>query len=200
MKAPALAALVRILTGVSIRWVHCRPEARQRVYFANHTSHLDTLVLWAALPEEIRDLTRPVAARDYWEVGRVRHFLATRVFHAVSIERANVTKHNNPLDLVLGAMGDRYSVILFPEGGRNEGPDVGEFKCGLYHLSRARPDLELVPVHIENLNRILPKGEFLPVPLLSSITFGPPIRLMENEPKTVFLQRAHEAVCSLKGW
>jgi 1-acyl-sn-glycerol-3-phosphate acyltransferase len=200
MKAPALAALVRILTGVSIRWVHCQPDARQRVYFANHTSHLDTLVLWAALPEEIRDLTRPVAARDYWEVGRVRRYLATKVFHAVSIERANVTKHNNPLGLVLGAMGDRYSVILFPEGGRNEGPDVGEFKCGLYHLSRTRPDLELVPVHIENLNRILPKGEFLPVPLLSSITFGPPIRLMENEPKAEFLQRAREAVCSLKRW
>ena len=114
MKAPALAALVRILTGGSIRWVNCQPDARQRVYFANHTSHLDTLVLWAALPEEIRDLTRPVAARDYWEVGRVRRYLATKVFRAVSIERAKVTKHNNPLDLVLGAMGDRYSIILFP--------------------------------------------------------------------------------------
>jgi 1-acyl-sn-glycerol-3-phosphate acyltransferase len=200
MKAPVLAALVRILTGVSVRWLNCEPDARQRVYFANHTSHLDTLVLWAALPKEIRDLTRPVAARDYWEAGRLRRHLATKVFHSVLIDRSHVTKHNNPLDLVLGTMGGRHSVILFPEGGRSQGPDVGEFKCGLYHLNRARPNLELVPVYIENLNRILPKGEFLPVPLLSSITFGPPIQLMENEPKAVFLQRAREAVCSLKRW
>jgi len=200
MKTPVLAALVRLLTGASVRWVNCEPDPRQRVYFANHTSHLDTLVLWAALPKEIRDLTRPVAARDYWEVGRVRRYLARKVFHSVLIDRFHVTKHNNPLDLVLGAMGDRNSVILFPEGGRNPGPDVGEFKCGLYHVSKAKPNLELVPVYIENLNRILPKGEFLPVPLMSSITFGPPIRLMENEPKAVFLQRAREAVCSLKRW
>ena len=200
MKAPVLAVLVRILTGVSIRWVHCQPDARQRVYFANHTSHLDALVLWAALPREIRDLTRPVAARDYWEVGSVRRHLATKVFHSVLIPRSSVKRHDNPLDLVLRGMGDRYSVILFPEGGRSLGPEVGEFKCGLYHLSRTRPDLELVPVHIENLNRILPKGEFLPVPVLSSITFGAPIRLLEKEPKAVFLQRAREAVCSLKRW
>jgi 1-acyl-sn-glycerol-3-phosphate acyltransferase len=198
MKAPAAAALVRILTGASVRWVNCRPDANQRVYFANHTSHLDALVLWAALPKEIRALARPVAARDYWEVGRVRRHLAENTFRAILIPRNHVTKASNPLESILCAMGDRYSIILFPEGGRNPGPEVGEFKCGLYHLGRARPDLELVPVFMENLNRILPKGECLPVPLLSSVTFGPPIRLMENEPKALFLQRARESVCSLK--
>lgn len=198
MKAPILAAAARILTGASIRWVGCEPDTRQRVYFANHTSHLDTLVLWAALPEEIRDLTRPAAARDYWEAGRLRLYLATKVFHAVLIERTNITKGTNPLDLILQAMGDRCSLILFPEGGRNLGPEVGEFKCGLYHLSRTKPDLDLVPVYMENLNRVLPKGEFLPVPLLCRITFGAPLRLRENETKVAFLQRARQAVCALR--
>ncbi len=200
MKSPVLAALVRILTGASVRWVNCAPDPRQRVYFANHTSHLDALVLWAALPGEVRELTRPVAARDYWETGHVRHYLASTAFHAILIERANVTKQSNPLDLILKAIEDRYSAILFPEGGRGQGPDVGEFKCGLYHMRRARPDLEFVPVYIENLNRILPKGEFLPVPVLSSVTFGPPVQFVENEPKPLFLRRAREAVCSLKRW
>lgn len=198
MKAPILAAAARILTGASIRWVGCEPDTRQRVYFANHTSHLDTLVLWAALPEEIRDLTRPAAARDYWEAGRLRLYLATKVFHAVLIERTNITKGTNPLDLILKAMGDRCSLILFPEGGRNLGPEVGEFKCGLYHLSRTKPDLDLVPVYMENLNRVLPKGEFLPVPLLCRITFGAPLRLREHETKVAFLQRARQAVCALR--
>lgn len=198
MKAPFLAEVAKTLTGASVRWVDCRPDTRQRVYFANHTSHLDTLVLWAALPKEIRDLTRPAAARDYWEAGRLRLYLATKVFNAVLIDRAHVTRQNNPLDLVLEAMGARCSLILFPEGTRNPGPEVGEFKCGLYYLGKSRPDLELIPVYIENLNRILPKGEFLPVPLLSCISFGPPIRVMDDEPKSAFLQRARAAVCALR--
>ena len=65
-------------------------------------------------------------------------------------------------------------------------------------LSKKRPDLELVPVYIDNLNRVLPRGEFLPVPLLSCITIGPPIWLEAGEPKTDFLNRAREAVLRLK--
>jgi len=198
MKARLLAITAKILTGSNVRWVNCQPDTCQRVYFANHTSHLDTLVLWAALPAEVRTLTRPVAARDYWKAGKIRFYLATRVFNAVLIEREHVSRQNNPLDVVLEAIGDRYSLILFPEGTRGLGPEVAPFKCGLYHLARARRDLELVPVYLENLNRILPKGEFLPVPLLSSILFGPPIRLMDNEPKAAFLERARQTLCSSK--
>lgn len=198
MKAPLLATAVKMLTGVSVRWVECTPEPRQRVYFANHTSHLDTLVIWSALPSEVRDLTRPAAAKDYWGTGKLRLYLATKVLNAVLIERKNVSRRNNPLDIVLEAIGERFSLILFPEGTRGTGAEIGPFKSGLYHLSRNRPDLELVPVYIENLNRILPKGEILPVPLLCSVTFGPPIRVMDNESKAAFLERAREAMCSLR--
>ncbi|HET8563819.1 MAG TPA: lysophospholipid acyltransferase family protein [Candidatus Binatia bacterium] len=193
-----LAAATRLLTGVNVRWVNCQPNTRQRVYFANHTSNLDTLVLWAALPMDVRMLTRPAAARDYWEAGKLRRYLATKVFDAVLIERVRVNKHNNPVGVIMEVIGNRHSLILFPEGKRNPGPDVGEFKSGLYHISKNRPDLELVPVYIENLNRILPRGEFLPVRLLSSISFGTPIKASEGEGKAGFLRRARDAVCRLK--
>lgn len=198
MKAPLLATAARVFAGSSARWVNCQPDTRQRVYFANHTSHLDTLVVWAALPAEVRALTRPVAARDYWEAGKIRFYLATRVFNAALIDREHVSRKNNPLDVLLKAMGESHSLILFPEGTRSSGLEVGPFKCGLYHLARSRPDLELVPVYIENLNRILPKGEVIPVPLLSTVLFGRPIGVMENEPKAGFLERARQALCSLK--
>lgn len=188
-----------MLTGVTTRWLNCQPESRQRVYFANHTSHLDTLVLWAALPPEIRDLTRPAAAKDYWGRNKFLFYLAAKVFRAVLIKRENVSRDNNPLDLILEAIGERYSLIIFPEGTRHPGPDVGKFKSGLYHLGKRKPGLELVPVYIENLNRILPKGEFIPLPLLTCITFGPPLQVQEKETKECFLARAHEAVVSLKG-
>jgi 1-acyl-sn-glycerol-3-phosphate acyltransferase len=197
LTAPLLAFTARVLSGASVRWLDCSPDTCQRIYFANHTSHLDAIVLWSCLPAELRAVTRPVAARDYWTKGRVRPFLAS-IFNAILIDRENIKVHQSPVDMMLREVGDKYSIIVFPEGGRNVETEIGEFKSGLYYLAKKRPDLELVPVHIDNLNRVLPRGEFLPVPLLSCITFGPPIYLEKGEPKQKFLERARDAVRRLK--
>lgn len=193
-----LGALARLISGASIRWIDCQPDTCQRVYFANHTSHLDPLVLWASLPAEVRNLTKPVAAKDYWEKGYVRRWLSTKIFDALLIDRKEIKVHQSPVDLMLKAIGDQYSLIVFPEGTRNTGPDIAEFKSGLYYLAKKRPDLELVPVHIDNMNRVLPRGEYLPVPLLSCITFGSPMWLENGESKVAFLTRARNAVRRLK--
>jgi 1-acyl-sn-glycerol-3-phosphate acyltransferase len=193
-----LALIARILSGASVRWIDCQPDTCQRVYFANHTSHLDAIVLWSSLPPSVRNHTRPVAAKDYWTKGKVRRYMATQVFNALLIDRTEIKVHQSPVDLMLKEMGQRFSLIVFPEGGRTSGPDVGEFKSGLYYLCKKRPELELIPVYIDNMNRILPRGEILPVPLLSCITFGPPMWLEAGEPKAEFLNRAREAVRRLK--
>jgi 1-acyl-sn-glycerol-3-phosphate acyltransferase len=198
MTAALLATIAKLVSGASVRWVDCQPDTCQRVYFANHTSHLDALVVWSALPHDVRSLTRPVAAKDYWEQGRLRKYLATRVFNALLIDRKDIKVHHSPVDLMIREIGDRKSLIVFPEGGRSPDGSISEFKSGLYYLSKKRPDLELVPVHIDNLNRVLPRGEFLPVPLLSCISFGPPMWLEAGEPKGDFLNRAREAVRRLK--
>jgi 1-acyl-sn-glycerol-3-phosphate acyltransferase len=198
MTRTLLAALARLISGASTRWIDCQPDTCQRVYFANHTSHLDPLVVWFSLPPEVRALTRPVAAKDYWERGWIRRYLATKVFDALLIDRTEVKVHQSPVDMLIRAIGNTYSLILFPEGGRNTGPELNEFKSGLYYLAKKRPDLELIPVYIDNLNRVLPRGEFLPVPLLSCITFGPPMWLEAKEPKADFLRRAREAVIRLR--
>ncbi|GIW92319.1 MAG: 1-acyl-sn-glycerol-3-phosphate acyltransferase [Pirellulaceae bacterium] len=192
-----LTGLAKFLSGPSVRWVDCQPDTCQRVYFANHTSHLDSLVLWSSLPREVRAVTRFIAARDYWEKTALRRYLA-KTFNALLIDRRNIKVHQSPVELILREIGDTYSVILFPEGGRSTGEEIGEFKSGLYYLAKKRPDLELVPVYLDNLNRILPRGEFLPVPLLSCITIGPPMYLEAGEPKSEFLKRAREAVIRLK--
>lgn len=201
LTAAFLAALVNLLTGSSVRWAGCEPSTRQRVYFANHTSHLDAIVLWAALRPEARALARPVAARDYWMADPLRRHLATRVFNAVLIDRHRVSAHaRNPIEPLLDALEDgrHHSLILFPEGTRGTGPDAGPFKSGLYHLARHRPDVELVPVLIDNMNRILPKGELLPVPLLGGLSFGAPLHVQDGEGKTEFLDRARCAVNGLR--
>ena len=194
---PVLVLIAKILSGATVRWVDCEPDNCQRVYFANHTSHLDALVLWSSLPKPIRGLTRPVAAADYWEGGPVRRYMAS-VFNALLIDRKKIKVHNSPIDIMLREIGNTHSLIVFPEGGRDPSGVVRPFKSGLFYLAKKRPDLELVPVYIDNLNRVMPKGEFLPVPLLSCISIGAPIWLESGEKKGEFLARAREAVLALK--
>ncbi|MEX0938680.1 MAG: lysophospholipid acyltransferase family protein [Pirellulales bacterium] len=197
MTETLLSMLARFFSGATVRWIDCQPDTCQRVYFANHTSHLDPVVIWALLPANVRAVTRPVAAKDYWMRGMLRRHVA-RAFNALLIDRREIKVHQSPVDLMLREIGDDHSLILFPEGSRNTREEIGQFKSGLYYLSKKRPELELVPVHIDNLNRVLPRGEFLPVPLLSCVTFGPPLWLESGEPKTDFLNRAREAILRLK--
>ncbi len=198
MTSQLVAAFFRLLTGVTAHWRGCAPDLCQRIYFANHSSNLDAPTLWAALPAQLRELTCPVAARDYWTAGRLRQYLAVKVFNAVLIERKAPTARDNPIEDMLKAMGERRSLILFPEGGRFPGPDPVEFKSGLFHLAKKRPELELVPVLLDNLNRVLPKGELLPVPLIASATFGAPLHLETGEPRNEFLTRARQAIIDLR--
>ncbi|TWT89694.1 2-acyl-glycerophospho-ethanolamine acyltransferase [Pseudobythopirellula maris] len=191
-----LTTLARFMSGATVRWVDCQPDTCQRVYFANHTSHIDVVLVWSALPRDVRRVTRPVAAKDYWSKGWLRPHMA-RTYNAMLIDRRSIKVHQSPIDLMLREMGDEHSVILFPEGGRTDGEQVGEFKSGLYYLSKKRPEIELVPVYLHNMGRVLPRDEYLPVPLLSSITFGPPIWLEQGESKTDFLARARQSILRL---
>jgi 1-acyl-sn-glycerol-3-phosphate acyltransferase len=198
MIASVIAAGLRLFTGARARgaaaaWAGDGP----RVFFANHTSNLDFVALWAVLPPELRRRTRPAAARDYWLGGPLRRWLAQRVFRAVLIERKQVTRANNPLEQMLPVLEAGESLIIFPEGGRFEGAELAPFKSGLFHLAQRCPAARLVPVYIENLNRVLPKGEVLAVPVLCAVNFGEPVRLAEGETREAFLQRAREAVRSL---
>jgi 1-acyl-sn-glycerol-3-phosphate acyltransferase len=192
-----VASLFRALCGSHARWQGCEPSAHARIYFANHTSHLDAVVLWATLPTPLRARTRPVAAKDYWDASRFRRWMAEKVFQALLIERRNVTAHENPLRDMLKALDSGDSLILFPEGTRSSHLEPQPFKSGLFHLAKQRPDIELIPVYLENLNRILPKGEILPVPLMGSVTLGASVKLAFGETKDSFLTRARAAVWDL---
>jgi len=196
MTSDLLVFLAKLISGASGRWLGCAPDPRQRIYFANHTSNLDALVLWAVLPAEVRVRTRPVAARDYWSTG-LRSYIANQIFHAILIERKKPTAHDNPIEQILKAMGNDKSIIIFPEGGRQTADEPVAFKSGLYHLAQKRPDVELIPVLMDNLNRILPKGEVLPVPLIGHVTFGAPMKLLPEETKLAFLERARAEVMRL---
>lgn len=308
-----LLGLVRLLTGAQARWFGCPPKAEQRIYFANHQSHVDLVMIWAALPEELRSITRPIAARDYWTNTPLKRWITTEVFNAVYLERAGgpapatpamptapvaaapaggerieptfdlptapatppanvptsaggeaatpppalpveagveadtmastlptasrsevqgeldlpaplpsapvaspVTaptdapdahagaaplpelRPDDPLLPLVEALRSGDSIIIFPEGTRGHTGTPQKFKSGLYTLARLFPEVVLVPAWIDNVQRVMPKGEVVPVPILCSVTFGAPVKLGAGEERRAFLDRAREAVIALR--
>ena len=285
-----LLGIVRLLTGAQARWYGCPPKAEQRIYFANHQSHADLVMIWAALPEELRSITRPIAARDYWANTPVKRWITTEVFNAVYVERqatsapaaapaapataaapeapppaptahpvartlderiepsmepllpltppappaetapgaqgqldlpeppapppapppeppppaapepapAPTAPAPDPLAPLVEALRSGDSIIIFPEGTRGHTGEPQKFKSGLYTLATMFPEVVLVPAWIDNVQRVMPKGEIVPVPILCSVTFGAPIRVEQDEERRPFLDRARAAVIALR--
>jgi 1-acyl-sn-glycerol-3-phosphate acyltransferase len=253
-----LLAMIRLLTGAQARWWGCPPKAEQRIYFANHQSHLDLVMIWAALPEELRSITRPIAARDYWATTPFKRWITTEVFNAIYVERGSgpatvppappapmqperiepsfdvappspvepvaepwsvqaelplaqpaaspeppsippgSAEALAPLQPLIDALQSGDSIIIFPEGTRGHTGEPQKFKSGLFTLAQMFPDVVLVPAWIDNVQRVMPKGEVVPVPILCSVTFGAPIGLEEGEERRPFLDRARGAVIALR--
>jgi 1-acyl-sn-glycerol-3-phosphate acyltransferase len=195
----AIILFARFVTAPRALWLGIEPSFGQRVYFANHTSNGDFVLIWTVLPLALRNRTRPVAALDYWLKSPLRAFVGRDVFNAVLIDRRPENRTEDPVTQMAQALDEGSSLILFPEGQRN-GSEAGllPFKSGLYHLARQRPHVDLVPVWISNLNYVMPKGQVIPVPLICTLAFGAPIRLDANESKEEFLARASAALLAMR--
>jgi len=192
-----LATIARLITGAQGHWYGAPPKAEQRIYFANHQSHFDWVLIWAALPRDLRTITRPIAARDYWTSTPLKHWITREIFNAVYVSRER-SADEDPLEPLMEALRNGDSLVIFPEGTRGNKGDPAPFKAGLYHLAEAFPDVQLIPAWIDNVQRVMPKGEVVPVPILCSVTFGAPLTLQPGEDKRVFLDRARTAVIELR--
>jgi 1-acyl-sn-glycerol-3-phosphate acyltransferase len=192
-----LAFLARLITGAQGHWHGSPPKAEQRIYFANHQSHFDWVLIWAALPRDLRAITRPIAARDYWTSSPLKHWITREIFNAVYVSRLRQADED-PLEPLMEALRNGDSLVIFPEGTRGHAADPAPFKAGLYHLAEAFPEVQLIPAWIDNVQRVMPKGEVVPVPILCSVTFGAPLQLQPGEDKRAFLDRAREAVMALR--
>lgn len=194
----AISLFARFITAPRAIWQGIAPERGLRVYYANHSSNGDFVLIWTVLPAPLRRQTRPVAALDYWLTSPLRAFIGRDVFNAVLIDRRPEARTADPVDQMVAALDQGASLILFPEGKRNVSDErLLPFKSGLFHLARSRPSVDLVPVWIANLNKVMPKGEIIPVPLICTLTFGAPIRIGEGETKDAFLARASDALLTL---
>lgn len=195
MTADLLAIFVKFATGVRVPGSVEGWTGRPCVFFANHGSNLDALVIWAALPRVIRENTSPVAARDYWTKNAIRRWISGKIFHAVLLNRkGRPDDRSHPLQGVFDTLEGGRSIIIFPEGTRSQDGTLNDFKPGIFHLRERFPGITMIPVSLQNLNRILPKGQSLPVPLIGRITVHPPLADVAGESRADFLARARGAV------
>lgn len=192
----ALIAVLRLLIGVTARWESPPDLSRQRIYFANHTSHMDTLAIIAALPHEARVNVKPVAAADYWGKNAFLSYLSQKGLNAVLIDRQPGTD-KNALEPIFDVVRAGHSIIFFPEGTRSCQTLPGAFKSGLFRLSEAFPEVDLVPIYLENLHRSMPKGKHFPLPIICTIRIGNPLQKITGEEKQPFLERARDAIVRL---
>ena len=196
--ASIIVLFARAITAVRGIFAGDESLAGRRIYFANHASHGDFVLVWTVLPSAVRKRTRPVAAAEYWMSSALRRFIGRDVFNAVLIDRDHTSDAKRAIEKMAASLEQGDSLIIFPEGTRNVSEEMLlPFKSGLYHLARAQPDVDLVPVWIDNLNRVMPKGRLLPLPIICSVTFGTPLRLESGENRQTFLERARSALSAI---
>jgi 1-acyl-sn-glycerol-3-phosphate acyltransferase len=195
----AIVGFCTLLTGLRAVWPASALRPGRTLYFANHSSHADFVLLWAALPPELRATTRPVAGEDYWMKTALRRFVGHDVFRALMIRRTADGRGTGAVESMAAALEGGDSLIMFPEGTRNTGDELLlPLKSGLHHLAQRGPEVRLVPAWIENLKRVLPKGVIIPIPLACTVRFGEPLVPVAGEDKAAFLARAREALLDLR--
>ncbi len=197
--ASLIVGFAKVLTGLRVFWRGGPAKAEQTIYVANHSSHGDFVLLWAALPADLRQQTRPVAAADYWAGTGLKGFIAQKVFRAVLIDRVKTDSSENPMTTMKNALASGSSIILFPEGTRNSSDaNLLPLKRGIYELAKAFPQVRVVPSWIENLKRVLPKGSSVPVPLACTVSFGSAVLLEPGESAEIYLEKLRIAMLACR--
>jgi 1-acyl-sn-glycerol-3-phosphate acyltransferase len=172
--ALAIKPFMALFIGLRVRGREHLRETDPFILIANHSSHLDTMSLLSLFPLRRLRRIRPVAAADYFERNRFVSVLTKTLFNILPIARKNITAENNPLRRMREAIETGDSIIIFPEGTRGSGQEMGEFRSGVAHLIEKMPGVPVVPAYLVNMGRSLPKGEFIPVPFFCEIRIGAP--------------------------
>ncbi|MGA9769551.1 MAG: lysophospholipid acyltransferase family protein [Blastocatellia bacterium] len=178
------ALLVRpfmaLFIGLRVRGREHLPRSGRFILIANHSSHLDTASLLSLFKITELRRVRPVAAADYFERNIFISILTKTVFNILPIARKDIKSENNPLRCMQAALEAGQSLIIFPEGTRGTGSDLGPFRSGVAHLIEKMPAVPVVPAYLVNMGRSLPKGEFIPVPFFCEARIGPPLIISGN--------------------
>ena len=143
------------------------------VLVANHTSHVDALVLTCVLPLHWRDVVYPLAAKDvFFEKTSLAGFAAT-FLNAMPVWRTGGRGHGLA-ELRHRLLAERTIYILFPEGTRTRTGKMAAFKPGIGKLV-AGTSVPVVPCYLSGTFEALPPGRIIPRPTPIVVRVGKPL-------------------------
>ena len=167
-------AFVRFYCRQRVDGLEHIPQQGSFILAANHSSHADTAVIFAALPRPMRKRVVAAAAQDYFFDNGLRQFVSRVLFNTIPVPRSAFAS-SDPLRHVLRALREGYGVLLFPEGTRSQNGELGPFRSGIGRLAAEFPNVPIIPVWLEGTARVLPKKASFPRPVSVVARFGAPI-------------------------
>jgi len=187
-----IRGLLRVYLRFEILGAENLPNDKSFVLVANHSSHLDSVCLLAALP--LRRLHRafPVAAADYFFRSLPRSWFASVVMNALPFGRQWRVRES--LSLCRSLLAEPGNVlIIFPEGTRSRSGALQSFKPGIGALLAGR-EVSVLPCYLEGAFRAWPKGRRLPRPRKVRLLIGPPRDFRGEEDASAVAAALRDAV------
>ena len=160
---------------------------KQFILIANHNSHMDTMAIMSAIPSRYIHKVHPIAARDFFGGSLFKKILMRYLVNATLIQRDRDDPNNDPIDSMDKMLKKSRSLILFPEGSRGIPGVMAKFKKGLGYLIQRNPEINVIPVYLDNVYKTLPRGKNLILPYNCSINFGDPIKFKSVEMDEILL-------------
>lgn len=189
--------LVYIVLGLNVRDNHKLPKKGPAILVANHSSHIDTLILMSLFNLKTTLSVHPIAAKDYFFKTKFRSWFFTNIIEIIPISRSvDKFSHSHPFEKASQILHDGKIVIIFPEGTRNNSDEIGEFKKGIAHLAKLNPTTPITPIYIHGPGMVLPKGEELLVPFICDVYIGDSIYWNQN--KDQFVKDLKDSIQELK--
>jgi 1-acyl-sn-glycerol-3-phosphate acyltransferase len=183
-------AFLKIFVGVKFHSAKFLLHEEQFIIVANHNSHLDTMTIMASLPSKIIHKVKPVAAADHFGKTGLQVKLSNYLINTILIQRKRDKEHpeNDPINNMIAALDEGYSLIIFPEGTRGE-PEVRQpLKPGIGYVLSQRPQIKYVPAYLKGMGKAMPKSDSLILPFTSSLVYGQPTYISNPTVKDILSQ------------
>jgi 1-acyl-sn-glycerol-3-phosphate acyltransferase len=187
--------LVLLVLGLNVRDQARLPKQGPAILVANHNSHLDTFVLISLFPLRLLNRLRPVAAADYFLRTRPLAWFTLNIVNMIPLARGKVARDADPLKACSDALAAGEILLVFPEGTRGDAETMGKFKGGVARLKEQHPEVPVIPVFLQGLGRVLPKGEIALVPVVVDVFVGEPVAWTGHRPD--FTRALEQAVAAL---